>query len=64
MIAGKKSTEGGLSGNRGYGGRTDKGEQEGIASLSVEKDVQTDVTGSDIDSLYLAHLVHRILLQT
>ena len=43
---------------------TDRGEQEGMASQSVEKDVQADVAGSDIDSLCLACLVHRILLQT
>ena len=35
---------------------TEGGEQEGIASQSVEKDVQTDVAGSDIDSLCHARL--------
>ena len=30
---------------------TEGGEQEGIASQSVEKDVRTDVAGSDIDNL-------------
>ncbi len=37
---------------------TEGGEQEGIASVSqsVEKDVQTDVAGSDIDSLCHARL--------
>ena len=33
---------------------TEGGEQKGIASQSIEKDVQTDVAGSDIDSLCLA----------
>ena len=37
---------------------TEGGEQEGIASVSqsVEKDVQTDVDGNDIDSLCHARL--------
>jgi len=42
---------------------TEGGEQEGIASVSpsVEKDVQTDVAGSDI---VMHALMHRTLLQT